>query len=417
MSATGSPPGGAHAEAPPTKGRAATMAWVPRPTWTKRTRETPRESGMPRSIILPVNKAVRILLLLLVSFAVYFIYFQHIHFGVEWVDHILQSQLLPEIAGSFLVIPIVYLVIESAIDREFMENLEKQLRMFMSDPATIIPSIDSTKLDSFTSTLLRQYFPNRTLADAFVGVINNYKSRLHQPIEDYRIFVDLYQHDDKYFKIDVAVTSALRKGRGGNVKIACAKREGNVFEVDPYAEECDFLWNFVPYAPDSPIDELEFSLHGVTLDGQEVKMSAASRGGGRIEYTSEQTIDPDKHPDAIFGIQFSVLQRKGLSGLSVGMSRPAKELSVQLNYRDLDVDDISVWSFLVGSQTMQPLIENNKVQRRFVVRYKGWVMNGSGVVFTWRYKGDTLEEAGKANHSVSPAEDAGGANRTEATIS
>ena len=79
-------------------------------------------------------------------------------FHIDFIDTILESSPVTELAGSLIVIPVVYLLIQSGLDRKFKEEISETLHHFVAEPTSIIPHIEADKLDGFTSQLLNKVF-------------------------------------------------------------------------------------------------------------------------------------------------------------------------------------------------------------------------------------------------------------------
>jgi hypothetical protein len=305
-----------------------------------------------------------------------------------FIDTLLQSSPLTELAGSLIVIPIVYLLIESVLDQKFKKEISESLRNFVAEPTSIIPHIEADKLDGFTSQLLDKIFLNKSLSDAFVKNVNKHRDRLLNPITDYRIQSFLSEYSHEYFKIETIFTQNKRSRSANNVVVGCKKTDltgEEMLFIDVYENiDYDFMWTFVPCNSESKLSDSKFTINYVRIDGDKVEMFDES-SPERIVFRSRET-EGEIGTNSVIEMSFSVLQRRSLAGVSYGVSRPVSALTVDLSYSELKADKVDVWSNLAGVGTTRTMIRHDNKRKTVNVRHNDWLMIGSGLVFSWIYK-------------------------------
>jgi hypothetical protein len=309
-------------------------------------------------------------------------------FNIDFIDTILQSSPVTDLAGSLIVIPVVYLLIESGLDQKFKQEMSETLRNFVAEPTSIIPHIEAERLDRFTSQLLDKVFLNQDLSEAFVQNINKHRDRFLNPITDYRIQSFISDYSDKYFLIETVFMQNKRSREANDVVIGCKKldrSEAEMFSIDVYESmESDYVWHFVPYNSDSKLSDSNFTLNYVRIDGEETAMLDESTDE-RFVFRSRGRVGAI-NVNSIIEISFSVLQRRALAGVSYGISRPVSSLTVDLTYSEMNIDTVDVWSNLASVGATKTIIRRDNKRKTINVRHNDWLMIGSGLVFSWTYR-------------------------------
>ena len=192
--------------------------------------------------------------------------------------------------------------------------------------------------------------------------------------------------NEEYFKIRARITLQKTIERDRFI-ITCLNDEVSRRERYLLSENIDFLWVFQSLEK-RDIAESSFILEELTVGREPLKFSQKTPAvPEKISFQSDpydfEEIRIENNGLYLLDFTFSVLQHRSLGSFSTSMRRPTKNFKVTVYYYSLPIKKMKHFSFITGEDIPDPLISIDEKSKIYGCEVHGWIMVGSGFVFTW----------------------------------
>lgn len=165
-------------------------------------------------------------------------------------------------------------------------------------------------------------------------------------------------------------------------------------------------WYFKPKGGITAEDKEAFELVDFTVDGEPRKIRRSTKLGSQTYAVNVGKEAVERQEPVTVAYTYRTVTAADGHLLRLRVDQPTRGLSIDLDYGDTDIAEVSVVDFIASSDRTRVAHSSDAVPGRSVsVEFDGWVFPRSGVAFVWTHRPPAQFEAkvreGSASHQRS----------------
>lgn len=318
-----------------------------------------------------------------------------------------ELELFRSAAITLFSAAILFYFFEKSLTNHLLQRFYQQFQETLVRPQYAFKHYSDSQIEYIMQMLLAWRIDKSHLNAAYENkakgisnILDKHRSSIAKPKYFYKNYIDLYDYNDEYFRIEKTITY-WGEPPERPIKIACVHTLSHANEEHLYDSEHDYTWVFLPPNRDRSLAEAEFRVLGQWVRPNapvgdqlgkyipEPVTKCDEEGNRYVVYTI------DKHPGAVgnevdglycYYFKISVLQAKEFGLYASIISGMTQHAEIKVNYSRLGSNNLWYIPYFTSENPPRPTKIPNDTSQEWVIEVVGWIMKGSGVMFSWTWR-------------------------------